>query len=66
MDVLVPSLRFEIEDVLLQQPADRRAFGQPQRQPGAHFLADGEQLELLAEAAVIATLGILEPREILV
>ncbi len=65
-DVLVAQAPLEIEDVLLEQTADGGALGQPEWQACSDFLADGEELELFAEAAVIAALGVFEAREIVV
>ena len=53
---------------LLGQPLeladDRGAGGLPQRQAGPHLLVEGEDLQLLAELAVVAQLRLLEQVEV--
>ena len=64
VDVLVALLALQAEDLPLQQAAHRGALGQPERQAGADLVAEHEQFQLLAEAAMVAPLGVLEPLEI--
>ena len=66
VDVLVAEFALEAEDVVLQQAADGCAFGEPERQAGADFFADGEELEFLAEAAVVAALRVFDALEVVV
>ena len=49
---------------ILDQAAQLRPLGLPENEPGADFVADGEQLEFLAEAAMIALLGLFEVVEV--
>ncbi len=46
--------------------AQRCTLGQPQRKAGAHLLAEGEQVQFLAELAVVALLGFLQQHEVFV
>src|SRR5204863_4976053 len=57
---LVPLAR-----VLLHDPPDERALRVEQRQTGVDLLGEREQIELDAELAVVARLGLLEAMEML-
>ena len=48
---------------VLDRHADASAFGMPVRQAGADLLADAEQLQLFAKLAVVAPLGLFDPRQ---
>ena len=54
---LVPAFAELALDVVFKRLANDSALGQPQNQAGAYRLIDGEQLELLAQHAVIAAFG---------
>src|SRR5207244_4197756 len=45
-------------DVIFERLANNRAFGEPQNEARADGLANGEQLELLAEHAMVAAFGL--------
>ena len=64
--VLIAGGAFLFEDVLFQQPAHGRAFGQPERQARAHGLIHREQFEFFAQPPVVAPLGFLQPVQVLV
>ena len=48
----------------LEHVADDGALGVPEHEARSHQFVDGEQIELLAQHAVIATLGFLEPIQV--
>ena len=50
--------------VVLDRPADARALGVPQHQAGAHLVGHGKQVQLAADLAVVAALGLFQPREV--
>ena len=64
--LLVTVFFLHVAQKLLQTVAQGGAFGQPQRQALAHALREGEQFEVLAQLAVVALLGLLHHRQILV
>ena len=45
---------------VLQLVDEHRPLGKPQGQPRPHFVVKGEQLQLLAEDAVVALFGLFE------
>ena len=49
---------------LLDQVADHRALRVPEDETGADLLVDREEVELAAEPAVVAPLGLLQPRQV--
>ena len=53
-------------DEILQDRTHRRALGQPQAQPGAHVGLDAEQLQLLAQHAMVAAFGLFQLFQVLV
>ena len=65
-DLLVAVLLLYLAQELLEAVAQGGAFGEPQGQAGADVAAEGEELHLLAELAVVALLGLLEEGEVLV
>ena len=65
-DLLVTVLLLHIAQEVLQPVAQRSAFGQPQRQSGSDPRRETKQLELLAQFAVVAFLGLLQHRQVLV
>ncbi len=65
-DLLVAVLLLHAAQELLQAVAQRGALREPQRQTLAHALREGEQLEVLAQLAVVALLGLLHHLDILV
>ncbi len=65
-DLLVAVLLLHVAQELLQPVAQRGALGQPQRQALPHALREAEQLEVLAQLAVVALLGLLHHLEVLV
>ncbi len=60
VDERVARLLVPLARVVLELPADDAALGVEDRQPGADLLGEGEQVELRAELAVVAALGLLE------
>mmetsp|Transcript_242 Transcript_242/g.520 ORF Transcript_242/g.520 Transcript_242/m.520 type:complete len:650 (-) Transcript_242:126-2075(-) len=54
VEQLVPAAHVRLLPVLLHQVAHRRALGVPEDQPSARRLLDGEEVELLAESAVVS------------
>src|SRR5215470_11432734 len=64
VDRLVAALEQLLLDEALQDPAYGCPFGHPQDQPAAYHGADGEELQLLAEDAVVALLGLLQLVEV--
>ena len=64
--LLVAVLLLHAPQELLQPVAQRSSLGQPQRQALAHALRKSEQFEVLAQLAVVAFLGLLHHREVLV
>ncbi len=50
---------------LLQPLAQGRSFGEPQRQALAHALGEGEQLQFLAQFAVVPFLGFFQQMQVL-
>ena len=58
IDVAVAGLALQLRDELLQQPTDGCAFREPEGQAGADQLVGGEELQLPAEAAMVALLGL--------
>jgi len=63
-DRLVAALDLHLAQEALQQVAQDRAVGLPQRQALAHQLVEGEQAELLAEHAMIALLGLFKQGQV--
>ena len=55
---LVPALVVLIPEVALDRVADHGALGVPEHEPAAGLLADLEEVQRLAELAVIAFLGL--------
>ena len=49
---------------LLDEVAQQRALGVPEHQAGADLVGEGEQVELLADLAVVALLRLLEPVQV--
>src|SRR5436305_1394035 len=76
IDLLVRDMRRvdECVSALVMQPAppalellaDDRKVGKPEHETGAKLVIDAEELELLAEYAVIAALDLLKPLQIVV
>ena len=65
-DLLVSVLLLDIAQELLQAVAQCGALRQPERKALTHALREGEQLEILAQLAVVALLGLLHHLEVLV
>ena len=59
---VVPPVQLLAEELLDLAPDDRAARV-PEDQPGAGLLVDRDQVEVLAEAAVVPLLGLFEPRQ---
>src|SRR4051794_20538516 len=64
IDRLIAALDQLVLDEGFEDAANGRAFGHPQDQTAADRLADGEQLELLAEHAMVALLGLFDLLEV--
>src|SRR5205823_1759771 len=60
----VAALHQFVFDEGFEDAADNRALGHPQNQAAADRLADGEQLQLLAEQAVVALLRLFDLMQI--
>ena len=64
-DVGEALLDVPLPDVVLHHPPDHAALGVEDDQAGAELLGEGVEVELAAELAVVALLGLLEPVEVL-
>ena len=64
--MLVAGVTLLLEHVLLEEAADRRTFGQQQRQAGTNQIARHVQLKLAADFAVVAASGFFDALEIVV
>src|SRR5271170_5622238 len=64
--MLVAGAAFLFQDVLLEKPANRGAFGQPERQTGSDLIAHSEKPEFFSDAAMVAALGFFEIVQIFV
>ena len=62
--VEVSACQLFVDDEALELASDRRARGQPQRQPSPHALIDHEQLQVLADPLVIPLLRLLQELEV--
>ncbi len=65
VDELVARLDVALPAVVLHDPADRPALRVEDRETRADLVREREQVELDAELAVVAPLGLLEPVEVL-
>ena len=65
-DVLEALLDVPLADVVLHLPLDHATLGVEDRQAGADLVGEAEQVELAAELAVVAALGLLDAVEVLV
>ncbi len=63
-DVLEPLLDVALADVVLHLALEHAALGVEDRQAGADLVGEGEQVELHAEAPVVALLRLLEPVQV--
>jgi len=66
VDRLIAVLDEFAVDEALQLAADNGPFGKPKDQSRAHGRVDGEQLQPLAQHAVVPPPGLLQPAEMLV
>ena len=64
-DVLEALLDVAAADVVLHLPLDHATLGVEDGQAGADLVGEAEQVELAAELAVVAPLGLLDPVEVL-
>ena len=64
--MLVAGAAFLFQNVILEKPANRGAFRQPQRQTGSDLIAHGEKAEFFSDAAMVAALGFFELVQIFV
>ena len=64
-DVLEALLDVPLADVVLHLPLDHAALGVEDRQAGADLVGEAEQVEVAAELAVVAALGLLDPVQVL-
>ena len=65
VDELVARLEVALARVVLDELADEAALRVEDREARPDLLGEAEQVELLAELAVVAALGLLEPLEVL-
>ena len=65
VDEVVARLDVTLPRVVLHDPADRAALRVEDREPGTDLVREREQVELRAELAVVAALGLLEPVQVL-
>ena len=65
-DSLIAGLELQFLGQLLKFIAHHRAVRQPQRQPPAHIVVDGKNAQFPAELLVIAALGLLPARHVIV
>ena len=65
VDELVARLHVALPRVVLHEPADGPALGVEDGQARADLLGEGEEVELGAELAVVAPLGLLQPVQVL-
>ena len=63
-DVLEALLDVPLADVVLHHPLDHPALGVEDGQAGADLVGEAEQVELAAQLAMVALLGLLEPVEV--
>ena len=63
-DVLVAAFELQVRDPAFQLASDGGALRQPERQAGADQVREREELELLADAPVVASLGVLDRFEV--
>jgi hypothetical protein len=63
-DQVVPGAVVLGPPVVLDRPADAGALGVPQHQAGADLVGHGKQVQLAADLAVVAALGLFQPREV--
>jgi hypothetical protein len=63
-DEVVAALEMQVAHVVLELLAEQAAALVPHPQPGTELVRAGEEVELSAEPAVIASLGLLEPDEV--
>src|SRR5262249_19188080 len=63
-DVLEPLLDVPLPDVVLHHPADHTALGVEDDQARAELLGEGVEVELAAELAMVALLGLLQLVEV--
>ncbi len=64
VDQLIAALENDVLDEAAQLEVDHRPFGVPQDQPGTDVPLHREQVEVLADDAVIALAGFLEPPQV--
>ncbi len=64
--MFVPRSLLSPHDKVFELPADRRALRQPEDEPAAHLLTYHEQVQVLADLAVVALSGLLQPPQVLV
>ena len=64
-DVLEALLDVPAADVVLHLPLDHAALGVEDHQAGADLVGEAEQVEVAAELAVVAPLGLLDPVQVL-
>ena len=64
-DVLEALLDVPLPDVVLHLALDHPALGVEHREAGAELVGEGEQVEVAAELAVVAALGLLDPVQVL-
>ena len=63
-DVEEALLDVPLADVVLHHPLDHAALGMEDREAGAELVGEGEEVEVAAELAVVATLGLLDPVQV--
>ena len=63
-DVLEPLLDVPLPDVVLHHPLDDAALGVEDREAGPELVGEGVEVEVAAELAVVALLGLLDPVEV--
>ncbi len=63
-DVLEPLLDVALPDVVLHHPLDDAALGVEDREAGPELVGEGVQVEVAAQLAVVALLGLLEAMEV--
>ena len=64
-DVLEALLDVALADVVLHDALDHTALGVEDREAGADLVGEGEQVEVAAELAVVAALGLLDAVQVL-
>ena len=63
---LVAALLVTLAGVVLHDAAHDAALGVEDRQAGADLVGEAEQVQFLAQAAVVATFGLFQPVQVLV